>query len=373
MRLALATLFIAALASRAAAGSDEDFSNTAIVFVRGTTLIKSDGKGRNETEIATLPTKAPVRALRTDARGKILLADIGGSWSYMKLDGSAKTLTDLPCDAGPAQLTEDGLSVLCRAKTGGGSIIVTLATAKITPVPVPPVGARLTGAGAGTKLVWADKGAVWSAPTSDLKKAKRLAKQAPARNLLPSPDGAYAAGVFADEIYEGRTRKSGDVLMVFALDGDGARRKLYHNGVPVDWSHDGKWLLVQDGSSACVVLVVGGEYKCWRGYTASSISADGRYALILGNRSSDKDKKSDKKSKRDKKKKAPAPDEDTNPEAEGDEHGSAPMPTDDVPLPPPDGPRSLYRANLDGAHTTSPALVARVVDGAAVWIPTPAR
>lgn len=379
MRAALATLFLAALACPAAAGGDDDFSNTAIVFVRGSSLIKSDGKGRNETEIATLPTKAQVRALRTDAAGKILLADIGGTWSYMKLDGSAKTLTELPCDPGPAQLTEDGLSVLCRAKTGGGSIIVTLATAKITPVPIPPVGARLTGIGAERKLVWADKGAVWSAPQSDLKKAKQVAKQAPARSLLPSPDGTFAAGVFQDEVYEGRTRKTGDVLMVFALDGDGARRKLYQNGVPVDWSHDGKWLLVQDGSSACVVLVVGGEYKCWRGYTASSISADGRFALIHGNRSSDKDKdkksdkKADKKAKPDKKKKAPepAPDEDVNPEAEGDEHGSAPLPTDDVPLPPPDGPRSLYRANLDGAFTTSPALVARVVDGAAVWIPTP--
>jgi hypothetical protein len=126
------------------------------------------------------------------------------------------------------------------------------------------------------------------------------------------------------------------------------------------------------------MLVAGGQYKCWRGYTAASISEDGRYALLLGNRSSDRDddKKSKKKSKRkkDRDRDRDRDDDDDDrdapaPENEGDEHGDSPMPTDDVAVPPPTGPRSLYRASLEGAFTKSPALIARVVEGAAVWVP----
>jgi hypothetical protein len=384
MRVALAMLFVAALASRAFA-ADDDLAGTTIVFVRGSSIIKSDARGRGETEIATLPAKTAVRALRTDALGKILLADVAGTWSWMPLDGSTKTLTELPCDAGPAQLSEDGRYVFCRAKGGNGSLVVNLVTGKLTPLAVPTLGARLIGnTGNERKLVWADKGALWAAIAPRLDKPAKVAKHAPARGLLVAPDGTHAVGVYQDEVFESpKVRKTADVLMVFALDGEGARRKAIQNGVPVDWSVDGKWILLQDRASACIMLVAGGQYKCWRGYTAASIAPDGRYALLLGNRASDKDKKSDKKSKKKKKNRkhkepeSPVgddqgpPDEDAKGEAaEGDEHGDDPLPTDDVAVPPPGGPVSLYRAALEGAYTKSPGLVARVVDGAAVWIPT---
>ncbi len=375
-RSALAILFIAALATCASAGNDDELATSTIVFVRGSSLIKSDGKGRNEAEIATLPEKAQVRALRTDALGKILLADVGGTWSWMPLDGSAKTLTQLPCDAGPAQLSEDGRYVFCRNKTGNGSLVVNLVTGKLTSLAVPTLGARLLGnTGNFRKLVWADKGALWASIAPQLAAPKKVAPQAPLRGLLVSPDGTHAVGVYQDEVFESPrgAKKAADVLMVFTLDGQGARRKAIQNGVPVDWSFDGKWVLVQDRASACIMLVAGGQYKCWRGYTAASISPDGRYALLLGNRSSgDKDKKSDKKSKK-KKKKEPVVEEageDEGGESEGDEHGDDAMPTDDVAVAPPSGPVSLYRAQLEGAYTTGPSLVARVVEGAAVWVPT---
>jgi hypothetical protein len=369
---------LAGLVARSAAAEDE-FANTTVVFARGGALIKSDGKGRNETELVTLPDKATVRALRTDANGTILLADIAGTWSWMKLDGSAKTLTALPCDAGPAQLSQDGRYVLCRAKAGGASLVVNLVTGKLTPLNVPTLGARLIGSsGNERKLIWADKGAVWAAMAPRLVGAAKVAKQAPLRGFLPSPDGTNAVGIYEGEVFESpKVKKTSEILTVFALDGEGARRKAIQNGVPVDWSHDSKWILVQDGSSACVMLVAGGQYKCWRGYTAQSISPDGSYALLLGNRSSDKDKKSDKKKKK-KGKKDRDRDRDTDDddeagdggELESDQHGDEPIPTDDVPVPPPGGPVSLYRAALTGAYTKSPALIARVVDGAAVWVPT---
>lgn len=370
MRAALAMWLVAALATGvSAAPADDELATSAVVFVRGSSLIKSDGRGRNETEIATFPAKAQVRALRTDALGKILLADVGGTWSWMPLDGSAKTLTELPCNHGPAQLSDDGRYVLCRAKGGTGSLVVNLVTGKLTPLAVPTLGARLIGnTGNERKLIWADKGALWSAIAPRLDKPTKVAKEAPARGLLVAPDGTHATGVYAGEVFESpKVKKAAEVLMLFSLDGEGARRKAIQDGVPVDWSLDGKWILIQDRANACIMLVAGGQYKCWRGYTATSISPDGRHALLLGNRASDKDK-SDKKKK--KGKKAPDPEEDARgEEAEGDAHGDEPMPTDDVAVPPPGGAVSLYRAALDGAYTKSPALVARVVEGAAVWIP----
>jgi hypothetical protein len=369
LRAVATVVLVAALAHTVFA---EDVIDGNIVFARGTALIKADARGKGETTLATLPAKSVVRALRTDANGKILLADINGTWSWLPLDGSTKALTELPCDAGPAQLAEDGLCVLCRARQGAGTIIVTLKSAKVMPVDVPAV-ARITGVGAERRLVWADKSGVWSASPADPKDRKQVAKAAPLRGFLPSPDGGHALGVYTSEVFEGnrsKVKKPADVLMVFGLDGEGARRKAIQNGVPVEWSHDGQWVLVQDKASACVMLAEGGQYKCWRGYTAASISDDGKYALVLGNR----DKKSEpkkKKKKKGKKKKEQPPPEETPADEQGPndaEHGPE-EPIDDVVIAPPTGPQSLYRVQLEGAYTASPKLVTKVVDGAAVWIP----
>jgi hypothetical protein len=380
----LRVLVVAAVATLggAFAHADDDLANRTIVFARGTTLYKSDAKGKTETELATLSAKATVRALRTDALGKILLADIGGTWSWMPLDGSTKSLTDLPCDAGPAQLAEDGLCVLCRQRkpgSTGGSIIVNLATGKVTPVDVPTAGARLAGSGAERKLVWGDDKGVWTASPATPKKATKAAPEAPLRNLAPSPDGTHALGTFKGEVFDTpKTKKPGEILMVFALDGEGARRNTIQNGVPVEWSHDSKWILVQDGASACIMLVAGGEYKCWRGYTAAALAPDGKYALLLGNRDGSKkqtkgDKKSSKKDKKSKKKKEPEPPPEPPPDESGDvegDGGDAELPIDDVAVAPPSGPLALYIAQLDGPYAKSPKLVTKIVDGAAVFIPT---
>jgi hypothetical protein len=388
----LGGVVLALTATSARADDDDDLANRTLVFARGSTLYKADAKGKIETEIATLPSKSAVRALRVDALGKVLLIDVGGSWSWLPLDGSTTTPNPLPCDAGPAQLAEDGLCVLCRAKpaagsTKQGSIIVTLASGKVMPVDVPATSARLAGIGIERKLVWADATAVWKASPAAPKKATKAAPEAPLRNFSPSPDGSHALGVYAGEVFENaRTKKPGETLMVFALDGQGARRKAIQNGVPVEWSHDSKWVLLQDGASACIMLVDGGEYKCWKGYTAASIAPDGKYALILGNRDGskkqdrdkndskkDSKKKSSKKDDKRSKKKAPEPEvtdeEPSELEGEG-EGGEEPVTTDDVAVAPPNGQLALYRAKLEGAFATSPSLVMRVVDGAAVWLPT---
>lgn len=353
-----------------AAHAEDDPANRTIIFARGDKLIKADGRGKNESELATLPAKAQVRALRVDAAGKVLLADVGGTWSWMKLDGSASSLTALPCDPGPAHVTEDAMYVLCRKNNA--SLVVNLTNGRLTPLPIATAGARLVGTGAERKLIWADDQSVWSATPPKLKPTSKVAPEAPLRGLLPSPDGSHAVGTYKGEVFENVKKKTeGEVLMVFALDGQAARRKAIQAGVPIEWSHDSKWVLVQDGANACIMLAAGGQYKCWKGYTAAAISPDGKYALVLGNRHSDEDSdkksKKSKKSKSDKKKKEPAPEPVAEPTE--DVEGEGDMPTDDVPVAPPSGALSLYRAQLEGAYTTTPQLVTRVVDGAAVFVP----
>jgi hypothetical protein len=369
MRLA-ALLLVLAAASPAFA--DEEPAGS-IVFARGGALYKVDTRGRGETKLADLPDKATVRALRTDAGGKVLLVDLGGKWSWMKLDGSASTLVDLPCTEGPAQLAEDAVGVLC--KSAKGSQTINFITGKITPIDFPMIGARLARTGADRVMVWADETAVWTAPTSAFNKVTKVAPEAPKRGFSASPDASHALGVYADEIYTDlHHKKPADVLEVFALDGEGARRKSVKSGIPVEWSHDSQWVLMQDGSSACIVRALGGQYKCWRGFTPVSIAPDGKYALFLYARDKKPPPPPPRKLPKDKhgrvimpKSPPPPADQPTDTE-EGDEEA----PVEDVPVAPPSGPLSLYRAQLEGAFTTAPIKIVSTVDGAAVWVPAPA-
>jgi hypothetical protein len=364
MRLAvIAALFAITVAP---AFADDDFAGATIIFARGNSLYRVDPKGKNETEIATLAApgdgKKTVRKLETDAAGKVLLADLDGSWQWMPLDGSAKSLTPLACDDGPAQLAEDGTCVVCRSK--GGSQVINLTSGKTLSIDAP--GAHVTGTGNERTLVWTDKDGVWAALHGNKKVAKKVAPEPPIRGFLPSPDGSRALGVYSDEIYvDAHHKKPAEILMGFQLDGEAARRKVIKAGVPLEWSHDSEWVLVQNGGEACLMHATGGEYKCWKGYTAASLSPDGRWGLLLGNRAADKPKDPP----RGKHRPAPPP---RPPSSEPEE--ATPDSSDEPPdtaIPPPTGPLSLYRARLEGAFTDPPALLVKVVDGAAVWIPAP--
>ena len=122
--------------------------------------------------------------------------------------------------------------------------------------------------------MWADQ-AIWAAPPGNPAQKTRLAPEAPPRGFPPSPDGARAGGVYADVPGAGPPGlkgKPGELMMGFALDGVGARRKGIRAGIAVEWSHDNQWVLIQDGGSACIMRAIGGQYKCWRGYTAASIA-----------------------------------------------------------------------------------------------------
>jgi hypothetical protein len=221
-------------------------------------------------------------------------------------------------------------------------------------------------------LVWADDKGVYTAPPRAPKQSTQVAPQPPLRGFSPSPDASHAFGVYADEIYtDAHHKKPADVLEVFALDGQGARRKSVKTGVPFEWSHDSQWALLQDGSQACIVRAAGGQYKCWRGFTPASIAPDGKYALMLYARDKKPPPPPPRKLPKDKHGRPIVPSHPDEPtDGEGDETEA---PADDVAIPPPSGPLSLYRAQLEGAFTTSPQLIVRAVDGAAVWVPAAAH
>jgi hypothetical protein len=391
-------------ALRAQPAGGDPLAATTIIYARGAALYKADARGKGETQLVALPPKTTVRALRTDAAATVLLVDLGGKWSWIPLDGSATALAELPCGDGPAQLAIDGACVLCRnAKQPSQSIIVNMRTGVQAPMAIPAPGARLVGDGPDRRLVWADQ-AVWSAPPARPAQKKMVAPEAPLRGLLPSPDGKRAVGVYLDVPVAGTPGvkvKPAELMVGFALDGVGARRKGIRAGVAVEWSHDSQWVLVQDGGAACIMRAIGGQYKCWRGYTAASIAPDGSYALLLGAVKQDPPKTPGKPGAGAKPGSAakPAPGakpgpaakpepakpgaEPTKPGAEPgkpepesgeppedvDSPDGAPAPVDDVAVPPPTGPLSLYRAKLDGPYTEAPTLLIKLVDGAAVWIP----
>lgn len=382
MRRAVLVGMLASLAGAPAARADDEFGGGRVIFVRGASLFETDPRGRAERELAKLPTGGTVRALRTDARGTTLLADLDGTWWWMPLDGVASSLTELPCADGPAQLALEGTCVLCRSKaTPTSSVIISLKSAKEFPVAVPTVGARLTGVRPNRRLVWADAAGIWASPPGDPRRKTEVVPDAPLRSFVPSPDGTRGVGVYADQVHVGKETRPAELLMSFALDGQGARRKAIKAGVPIEWSHDSRWVLVQDRGSACVMSAIGGQYKCWKGYTGVSVASDGRWALLLGNRSkiekTEAKKSKKERGKRDKRRGKAKRDEETQAsassieptgESENQENEDS-APVDDVEVPPPAGPLALFRAELEGAYTKSPALVVREVDGAAVWVP----
>lgn len=354
----------------AIAAAEDEFGDGTVIFARGYKLIRLQPNAKTEATVATLtarsdiatatphvtrllrlvmPAKVPVvSSLSTDAAGSVLLANLDGHWHWMPLDGSTKALAPLRCAQGAATLTLEGDMVVCQAP-GGGTLIITLRSNRQSVVDVP--GARVVGTGAGRRLVWTDKAGVWSAPQANRKAVTRVAPEAPKRGFLASPDGTRALGIYDDEVYvNARTKVPAEVLMSFALDGEGARRKAIRGGVPVQWSHDSKWVLVQDAGKACLMQATGGEYKCWTGYRAVSISPGGKHALLLGRRDRN-DPKPAKKSRRRKSSRRVI--------ERGRSNASEPT-----------GPLALYRARLEGsAYTERPTLVTKVVDGAAVWIP----
>lgn len=343
----------------------DELARARVVFARGTSLWLTDGRGKAAAvELATLPGPATaVRLLRTDATGRNVLVDVDGQWSWFPLptDGQPAQPRPLPCAAGPARFSWNARYVLCAAPSGQAQL-VRLRDGRLFPRDAPAAGASLIEHDGVRELVWTDGTTVSAAPLSRPTATRVLAPTAPLRGFLAAPDGSRGVGVYRDRPKKPKDAPERDQLFGFALDGTAARRRLIRDGVVIDWSWDARWLLIQDGTKACIARATGGQFKCWKGYTAVSLAPDGAWALVLGPRAG-ADEAGDKG--RDEPA-ATGSGESASGEG-GEEHDEA----DDGTGVAPKGPQSLFRAKLSGPYTERPALVETIVDGAALWLPDP--
>jgi hypothetical protein len=222
--VAVAVLVAATPPIAAADPKPDPLLDVTVVFANAGSLWKTNARGKGKAvEIAVLPA-GDVRALRTDANARVLIADVGGVWHWMPLDGTARALTKLPCGAGPATIVADGGCVTCATETGEVAI-VPLATGKRMARAVSADGAIVAGAGAGRELAFSDGGKLWRAPVGDLKKKRVVAPEAPLRHLSISPDGTRAVGVYAGSFYQNaKATEPAESLDSYADDGTAARR-----------------------------------------------------------------------------------------------------------------------------------------------------
>ncbi len=379
-----AGLVLAALAASVGVGVDVaaaapgDAPVGRVVFARDRSLWLTDPLGkRPPVEVATLPAAASeVRAIRSDAAGTRLLVDVAGRWYWAPVpDAGAGPVTPsaLPCGPGPARLAARGDLVLC-ATPAGSARLVRLGDGKLFDRPAPAAAASVVERGGVRELVW-DGGpaGVLAAPLSRPGDTRVVAPTAPLRGLLAAPDGSRGVGVYRAQVKKPASPGERDELVGFALDGTAARRRLIRDGVVLDWSWDSRWLLVQDGAKACIARAVGGQFKCWKGYTAVSLAPDGSWALVVGPRAGAAEAEAAGRAGAD----AGGADgeraEDEDEVEDGDADGQDGQPRSaapvDIAVPLPHGPFSLYRARLAGPYTERPALVETVVDGAALWLP----
>lgn len=332
-----------------------------VVFARGTSLWMTDGRGKGPAvEVAALPgAAAGVRMIRTDAAGAHVLFDHDGRWYWFALraDGGRAEPQALPCARGPARFSRTARYVLCSDEASE-ALLVRLHDGRLFPYAVPAMGASLTEHDGVRELVWTDNTGVSAAPLSRPAETRVLAPAAPVRGFLAAPDGSRGVGVYRDRPRKPKDAPERDQLFGFALDGTAARRRLIRDGVVLDWSWDARWLLVQDDTKACIARATGGQFKCWKGYTALSLAPDGSYALVLGPRG------------------AAATDDAPTPTGSGEsasgEGGDAEADDDTADAVPAATDLSLFRAKLNGPYTERPSLVETIIDGAAVWLPPPA-
>ncbi len=366
-------LFTSAAPGPAHAGRDDIPGR--VVFARGGSLWLTDARGKSKAvEVATLPA-GEVRLIRTDAGGGTLVVEIGGRWYSAALPtpgAPPATLAELPCGAGPARLSQTARFVLC-ASPDGQARLVRLGDGKTFDRAAPAAATSLVERDGVRRLVWTETtetNVVKAAPLAKLADEVVLAPEAPVRGFLAAPDGSRGVGVYRARPLKPAGAPERDELFGFALDGTTGRRRLIRDGVVIDWSWDSRWLLVQDGDKACIARATGGQFKCWKGYTAGSIAPDGAWALVLGTRSDATTGGGDAEEGKGKGK-GKGEEAEGDAEGEGQAEGEAEGGEEELDgaIALPKGPMSLFRAKLNGPYTEKPALIETVVDGAAAWLP----
>lgn len=307
-----------------------------ILFGRGEALWAMPADNSSEPiRVASLGRPAAdIERMTVSTAGDVVLVDFADGHAVLVLEpGTVATPKSIDCAGKPA-LSGDGRCVLCPAGAEHGAKVWLYILEK-SPAPDAAFSARpktegadgirqvlkwlgpdpvaFIGSGPPAVAVTGARG-LWRVSISPFRR-RLVAPHTPDAHLLIAPNGERAVGS-----YEMNGRNE---LVGFRLDGEAARRKLITEGVPIAWSRDSRWLMVQHGRRACVVRAVGGEYKCWRRFRGIGIAADGAFAL-LGRH----------------------------------DNGDA------------DAPMRLYIGELAGARPTRPRLLIEGVTGPATWLPS---
>ena len=242
--------------------------------------------------------------MQASANGRLLVVDVGGIAGWVQPGEGLRKVAVAPCN-GPGRAAPDGSKLLCAG--GPATTVIQPSVWRAHELDVSPEQASFLGPDA-NEILFADAQGIAAADARHPNELRRLAPHAPTSHLMPSPDGKRAVGRYQNE-------DGAFTLNVFLLDGKAAKRRLGQDSLPITWAPDSQWLLVQSDKLACIARAVGGEYKCWRGYTALAFSPDSAHVLLARN-------------------------------------------------------GSLYTAPIDGVEPVRPTRVVEKTTGAATWIPS---
>ncbi len=249
-----------------------------IIFVKDQALWVVEPSGGDPTRLLDLPFPAEeVEELRVSSKGTALLVS-GKSylgWAALSDEG-ASPLRLLPC-SGPHQLSENGNRVVCGTQDTERIAIYTLA---------PKLGVEIIERKASGPLAFAESASeiVSFGDNDDViavsQKGERvLATHRPQSAMKVTPDGKRAVGAYNEGTIH--------VVYTFRLDGKASKRTLVHAARAIQISANSKWVAVQQEVDACAVRIAGGQYMCWRRFSALSISSQGK-SLLVSRKSSGK-------------------------------------------------------------------------------------
>ena len=315
-RICLVTLVGLALTTTARADEGR------LLFVRGGNLLSQPADSAAAAKIVTpLPDGAAARGLEATQDGKLVVLEMGNAAAW--LDGDK--WKSAGC-TGRARPSPGGECLACPAT--GGSVLVSTTADMSRPLPPPLREVNFLGRTVDEVVGLTDQGVV-AVKTEHPAVRRLLARPGARSHLLVAPDGGRAVAVFGD----------GDTSRInsFALDGAGVPRRLGGPGVPIAWSWDSQWVLIQEGilpkgetpdeeepedegalldggdaearfllaapprrwrpknqrksgpppeppaprTQACAVRAVGGESKCWGGFEAIGFSPDSTHVLLV--------------------------------------------------------------------------------------------